>query len=458
MYIIDKESKKPLHLQLYEAIKEEIVHERKPGDKLPSIRKVATLYNLSKTTVENAYSQLYAEGYIESRPKSGYYVSDFDFGTFSPPSKTTPPVPNTPAYRYDFFPAQLDKESFPLKIWKRIYTQVITQELDFGSYHDGAGEIGLRQEIAKYLTTSRGVSCDASQIIITAGFSDAMGLLAKLVKKRYDTFGMEEPGYHVARRVFEEYGYTIEKIPVLKDGVSLKAVERSKAQILYITPSHQYPTGVTIPIARRLKLLSTMHARGGLIIEDDYDSELRYYHRPIPSLQGLDQYDCVVYMGTFAKSLSPALRIAYMVLPRHLLPLFEQSYDVHFPRVSLTTQKTMEYFMKKGHWERHLRKIRTQNKKKHHLLKHALQKHLKESFTILAEGGGLAILIHPTRPFDWEKFQLEAEKEKIKIYLAKERSGGAFEAVRMGFGGFKEEEINKAVEAFSKVWFRAFLE
>jgi GntR family transcriptional regulator/MocR family aminotransferase len=437
-------------------MKEEIITSLKVGDKLSSIRKVATLYNLSKTTVESAYSQLYAEGYIVSRPKSGYFVSDFHFGEIVKkediqPTQTTKKV----TYRYDFFPAQLKKEDFPLKLWRRLFAKAVDESLDFGSYHEGQGELGLREQIASYLISSRGVKCDASQIVICSGFSDSMGLLAKLVKRDYDYFGMESPGYHIARRVFEEYGYEIEKIEVDKNGLNIEKLKLSNSKIVYITPSHQYPTGVTMPIANRLKLLEYIKEVDGLVIEDDYDSELSYKSRPIPSLQGLDNHDMVVYLGTFAKSLSPALRLSYMVLPKHLLPRFYKSYDAHFPRVSLTTQKTLELFISQGHWDRHVRKIRTLNKKKHNLLKETLIKKLGNTFEILSQGGGLAILIMPTVAFDFEKFKEEAEKNSIKLYFAKERSGGEFEAIRLGFGGFSEEGIIEAMEAFSKIWHKS---
>ncbi len=453
MYILDENSKEALHIQLYKALKEDIVSNYKVREKIPSIRKMATLYNISKTTVESAYSQLYAEGFLESFPKSAYRVSDMFHKDFQADKKPISlHTEHKVEYAYDFFPAQLTSDSFPLKLFKRLFNQNINDSLDFGSYHDGAGEIGLRNEITKYLSTSRGVTCSASQIIVCSGFSDAMGLLAKLVRQKYNYFGMEHPGYHVARRVFEEYNYNIEKIAVKTDGISLTDLKKSKAQIVYITPSHQYPTGVIIPVAKRQKILEYINSIDGLIIEDDYDSELSYYNRPIPALQGLDQCDRVVYMGTFAKSLSPTLRVSYMVLPYHLLPLFKQSYDAHFPRVSLAIQKTLEAFLAQGHWERHVRKIRTLNKKKHNLMKKLLQDKLGESMKIIAEGGGLAILIYPSIIFDLEKLKQEAHKAKIKLYFAKDRSGGDFEAIRMGFGGFTLEELPQAIEAFTIVW------
>ena len=454
MYIIDAKSKTPLHIQLYQAIKEDIVTNYKVGDKLPSIRKVTTLYNLSKNTVESAYSQLYAEGYVESRAKSGYYVSELFFDSFHKEDTTSQTTDTTlKAYKYDFFPAQLHKEDFPLKIWKRLYNKVITQETDFGSYPIGQGELALRESIANYLKNSRGVMCDTKNIVITHGFIDSMELIAKLAKTRYKYFAHEIPGYHIAHKVFDAYGYSVNPIKIDAQGICVEELQQSQAQIVYITPSHQYPTGATMPVANRLKLIAHMQSIEGLIIEDDYDSELAYYNRPIPSLQGLDKGECVAYLGTFAKALSPSIRVGYMVLPSWLMKLYNQSYDAHFARVSLSTQLTLAAFMQEGHWDRHIRRIRILNKKKHQAMKDAIEKHLGDTCNIVAQGAGLAILIVPTSPhFYWGKLKSLAKENNIAIYLAKERSGGEFEAVRMGFGGFRLEEINKAVEAFSLCW------
>jgi len=459
LYVLDHKINIPLHIQLYEEIKNDIVSNFSVGDKLPSIRKTASSYNLSKTTVESAYRQLYAEGYVESYPKSGYVVIDTYYDGFKTKIAENLALPDqNTKYKYDFFPARLSQDSFPLRLWKRLFSKAIDESLDFGAYHDGQGELGLRVEISKYITESRSVRCTPQQIVVCSGFSDSMGLLAKLLKRSYSNFSIENPGYHVARRVFEEYGYEIDKIEVDKNGILVDKLENVNAKLVYITPSHQYPTGVSMPISNRLKLLDWAKEEDGLIIEDDYDSELSYSSRPIPSLQGLDRFDRVVYLGTFAKSLSPALRVSYMVLPNHLLALYKESYDLYFPRVSLTVQKTLELFMSQGHWDRHLRKIRTINKKKHNIMRDLLREKLGKSMEIVGQGRGLAILINPTVSFDWNKFKTLAEEAKIKLYFAKERSDGDFEAIKMGFGGFSEDELIEAVEAFVEVWKKSLSE
>uniref|UniRef100_UPI0040472BBC MocR-like pyridoxine biosynthesis transcription factor PdxR n=1 Tax=Aliarcobacter sp. TaxID=2321116 RepID=UPI0040472BBC len=308
MYIIEPNTKTPLHIQLYSELKKDIIENLNIGDKLPSIRKISSLYNLSKNTVESAYNQLYAEGYIDSIPKSGYIVSDNIYKEFTPKNSIIVQKDlEEIIYKYDFAPARLSKDSFPLKLWKRVFNKVIDESIDFGAYPNGKGELGLREEIAKYLISSRGVKCHANQVIISNGFGDSMGLLAKMLKDNHKLFAMENPGYHIASQIFENYGYTIDKININENGICLKELNKSNAKIVYVTPSHHYPTGVSIPIANRLKLLEWANTNEGIIIEDDYDSELSYSNRPIPSLQGLDNNQRVVYLGTFSKSLSPAL-------------------------------------------------------------------------------------------------------------------------------------------------------
>lgn len=210
MYIIDQKSKIPLHIQLYNEIKKDIVENYNSGDKLPSTRKLASIYNLSKNTVKSAYSQLVVEGYIDSYPKSGYIVIDTgNINFILNKEKIVEKIEKK--YLYDFFPARLDKDSFPLKLWKRIFTKVIDTSLDFGAYPCGQGELGLREEITKYVNKFRGVKCQANQIVICNGFADSMGILARILNKDYHTFAIEDPGYHLGLKVFESHGYDIKK-------------------------------------------------------------------------------------------------------------------------------------------------------------------------------------------------------------------------------------------------------
>lgn len=457
MYVLDKSSEKPLYIQLYEQIKKDIIENYKVGNKLPSVRKMSTTYNLSKTTIESAYSQLVAEGYIDSYPNSGFRVEDTNEIKFETKNENFIIQSDKKIdCLYDFFPARLSKDFFPLKLWKRLFTKYIDEKLDLGGYSDAQGEFDLRREIAKYLKDSRAVNCNENQIIIGCGFADSMGIVAQILKKiKHTTFAMENPGYYVAKNVFENYSFNIKKIPLDKNGIKIDELEKSKSKLVYITPSHQYPTGVTIPISNRHKLLNWAKENNSFIIEDDYDSELNYINRPIPSLQGLDTENRVIYVGTFSKSLSAALRVSYLVLPMNLIQIYYELFKNSHSSVPIMTQKVLEKFINEGHWDKHLRKIRTSNRKKHNLMKSQLIKKLGNSMKIETQGAGLSIVINPTVNMDFGKLKELAKKERIKIYFAKDVSGGDWDAIRMGFGGLKEEEIENAVNLFSKIWFQS---
>ncbi len=457
MLKINKDDLKPLHIQLYEELKQSILNTMKAGEKLPSIRKIALIYNISKITVENAYSQLVVEGYIESIPKSGFFVSEDLYNSATLVQTKNIEEKKELEYLYDFYPLRLSADTFPLKIWKRVYNKVINESLHLGKYQDGQGEFGLRKEISKYLNESRGVNCNPSSVVICSGFPNAASLIARLLKTEHKRLAMENPGYYVVKGVFEDYGYKIDKIPIQKNGLDIKFLENSNSKIVYITPSHQYPTGVTTPISKRIKLLEWAEKNQGFIIEDDYDSELSFVNKPIPSMQGLDKNQRVIYMGTFAKSFSPAIRVSYVVLPSLLIEKYNLLYDSSISRVDLTLQKTLEEFMTKGYWDKHLRKIRTINKKKHNLMKKSIEKYLGDYVNIISEGAGLNINIYPKTSFDWEKFKNLGEKNKIKLYFASDISGGDWEASRLGFGGLQENDIENAIKAFSKIWIESII-
>jgi GntR family transcriptional regulator/MocR family aminotransferase len=459
VYKIDLKSKVPLHTQLYNELKNDIIENLQVGEKLPSIRKMVDMYNLSKTTVQNAYMQLYAEGYVESYPKSGYFVSDINYSEFNTNTKENPAdIREYKEYLYDFSPARLHKSTFPTKTFKRVMNKTISDELDFGKYNDGQGEEGLRKEIIKYLASSRGVNAHYDQVVITSGFSESLNIITRLFQKDISDFAIENPGYRITKIIFEAFGYSVYPIDTNSDGIDIEKLYESNARIVYLTPSHQYPKGVTIPIANRLKLLEWARQKDAYIIEDDYDSELSYINKPIPSMQGLDSDGRVIYLGTFSKSLSPAMRLAYMVLPIKQAKAFQNFFDITFSTVSLPIQKAMEIFLQEGYYDRHLRKIRTLNKKKHDLMKECLDKNLGNMIRYESYGGGLSLVVNPTIPFEMEKLKQEIEKEKLKISFISKDVDSDFEAIRLGFGGFLLEDIPKAIECFSSIWMRCCLE
>ncbi len=454
MYKFEQNST-PLYIQLYEQIKNEIKTKLKAGTKLSSIRKLSTEYNLSKTTVQTAYNQLYAEGFIESKKNSGYFIcediiQDFQINLNNQKNEEIEKID----YKIDFFPAHLAKSSFPKQTWLKLYNKVIKSDINYGAYFDKQGDLELRIEISKYLLSSRAVLSNSEQIIITSGFSDSLFIISSILKKFSNNIAIESPSYNVARKVFEISDFKINDIPINYDGLNLNLLEKTACKALYITPSHQFPTGITMPISKRIKLLNWAKNSDAFIIEDDYDSELSYHNRPIPSIQGLENNNNrIIYLGTFSKTLSPALRISYIVLPNQLLNLYHQTFDFRFSGVPIDIQKTLTLFLKEGHWEKHLRKIRNTNRKKHDLMKEALKEFLKNEIEILREGSGLNLLIKPLVNMDLDKLDELCKQKGIKIYFKEffdlER------VIALGFGGFEESEINDAIKKFSEVWLKS---
>ncbi|HJE03927.1 HTH-type transcriptional regulatory protein GabR [Aliarcobacter thereius] len=452
MYKFDNNS--PLYMQLYKQLKNDIESKLQAGAKLPSIRKLSNEYNLSKTTVQNAYNQLYAEGYIESKKNIGYFICEDIIQNFQVnlnEKKFNKEKSNN--YKIDFFPASLDKNSFPKKTWLKLYNKALKNDINYGIYHDIQGEVELREELAKYLLASRNVICKSEQIILTSGFTDSLFLLSTILKKFTEKIAIESPSYKTARKVFELANFKIEDILINQNGLDLSLLQRISSKALYLTPSHQFPTGVTIPISNRIKILNWAKENDVFILEDDYDSELSYYNRPIPSMQGLDSFGNVIYLGTFSKALSPALRISYIVLPTKLLEIYKKTFDFIFSQVSIDIQKTLTLFLKDGHWERHLRKIRNINRKKHNLMKESLKKILCDDVKILREGSGLNLLIKPLIDINLEKLEKIAQQKNVKIYF--KEFFNLEKVIALGFGGFEEFEIENAIKTFSEIWIEA---
>jgi len=296
MIIIDNELKTPIYIQIYEQIKKQIITKEILGEtKLPSLRALSTTLNVSRNTVESAYQQLSSEGYIESRPGSGYFSLELECMDLLKQDKKTSQFNgfNTVKdkissfdYKYNFRDRSISAHEFPLKIWRKLSNQFLSSvnNEDFSRYNAITGETDLQIELMNYLYKSRGVSCNPNQIIVTTGMEYSLGLLCQLLRGNYNQIAFEEPGYMVARDIFKNNGFNIIPISLLNDGINVEELKKTSAKIVYVTPSHQFPMGHVMPIKKRLKLLEWAQKNNGIILEDDYDSEFRYNSRPIPSL------------------------------------------------------------------------------------------------------------------------------------------------------------------------------
>ncbi|MBQ9708869.1 MAG: PLP-dependent aminotransferase family protein [Firmicutes bacterium] len=364
--VLDKERKTPYYQQLYTYIRDEITSGGIPaGERLPSLRSLSKSTGLSITTIDQAYSQLTVEDYVESRAQSGYYVNDLgsmSYGTVpSEPEMFKPELSlfddsmaaNAPELYWDY-------ECFDFNKWKKCTSRIINDFPEFLFFESNPlGEITLRAEIAKYLYLSRGVRCTPEQIIIGAGTQQITGHIATLLRKMgIEHVAMENPGYNPVRNTFRDRGFAITDVQVEPDGLKLEKLPANIKSAAYVSPSNHVFTGAIMPVARRYQLLSWAKENDSYIIEDDYDSELRYFGRPIPALKSLEGSDRVIYLGSFSSTLFAAVRISYMVLPSQLAGMFESISSDYSQTCSKLEQLTLAMFMETGQYHTHIKKLR----------------------------------------------------------------------------------------------------
>ncbi len=360
----DRNSSKSLYAQLYEYLRDEILSGNiKAGERLPSLRSMAETLNISITTVRIAYEQLLVEGYLVSRPQSGFFAAE-DAGSGTEGTGTdhrrTAERSIAGIRRHSAQTESFDPASFDFVKWKKCMTSVLneTPELLL-SEADRQGEPALREEIAEYLFRSRGVVCTQEQVVISAGTQQLVNHLARILKMM--DIGLvctEEPGYLPVRNSFRDWGFSINSIPVRDDGIEIERLPMNVRTAVYVCPQNQFPTGAVMPIGRRHQILEWAAANDSIIIEDDYNSELRYFGMPVPALQGLDKGSRVVYLGSFSSTLFPAVRISYMVLPENMAELYGRIRNDYDQTCSKTEQLTLALFMQRGYYQTNLRRIR----------------------------------------------------------------------------------------------------
>ena len=361
-YALDKTAGVSLYEQLYRRVKEDILSGRlAAGEKLPSKRALAAHLEVSVITVKNAYEQLMAEGYLTGVEKKGYFVSSVlpPLPSQPPPVTQDVPEPGERTWFLDLVTNSIDAEDFPFTVWARLMRQTILEE-GTGLLHamppQGAPE--LRTAIAAYLRQFRGMAVDAEQIIIGAGTEQLYSMLVQLLG-RGKRYAAEDPGYSKIIRIYRSNQAEVVSIPLDSAGLSVTALERAHADVVHISPSHHYPTGIVMPIARRQELLHwAEQGTDRYILEDDYDSEFRFVGRPIPTLFSVDEGGRVVYLNTFSKTIAPSIRISYMVLPQRLLPAFREKLGFYSSTVSGFEQYTLARFMAEGYYEKHLNRMR----------------------------------------------------------------------------------------------------
>ncbi|UOE58529.1 PLP-dependent aminotransferase family protein [Priestia filamentosa] len=466
---LNSTKKEPLYLQLYEYLRKEIQKGNiPPHSKLPSQRNLANHLSLSRNTINTAYQQLVTEGYVRNEERKGLFVEEIknEMLLTEPYSPGIRETTNNElnAYegksikmKYDFKYGDIDLTHFPFKLWRQLTLKSLAHEQDhLLLYGHPQGELELRKYIARYLYQSRGVECSENQIIIGAGTQYLLSMLCKIVGREL-VYGIEEPGYNRVRFIFKEYGQVVKPIPLDQNGINVTHLKDSKVKVVYVTPSHQFPLGMVMPVSRRLELIEWAKETGGYIIEDDYDSEFRYEGKPIPSLQSLDSNGKVIYMGTFAKSLIPSLRLSYMVLPSKLLIEYNKHFIGYAQTVSRLHQHTLKLFIETGQWSRHLNKVRNIYKKKHNALLTAIRAHMDGKVKVMGSGAGLHVLLEPKNNMTERELIDKAREQGVLVYPVStfydQRSHQEYPQILLGFAGLDENGINEGVQLLSKAWF-----
>ena len=457
---LDAASDVPLYEQLYRSLAAEMRTGAVPaGTRMPGKRRLAAELSVSVNTVDAAYQMLAAEGYLEARERSGFYVQE-DLARPESAAPAAPPkadaVPKQRPIRYDLSTRGVDPGLFPFRTWARLQKELLYSSPELLTHGDAQGDLALRQALAGYLEEYRGVRCGAHQIVVGAGLEYLLGLLAPLLP---GPAAVENPGYPRAKQVLENNGVACCCLPVDEDGLSIRALSDSGAAVCYVTPSHQFPTGVTMPAGRRAELLHWAARCPGrrYIIEDDYDSEFRFDTRPLPSLQGMAGADGpVVYLSTCSRSLAPSIRIAYMVLPEQLLPAWHAKYRLYSSTVSRFEQQTLARFITGGYFTRHLARERVAYKARRDALTAALQEAFApEELHLTGLHTGLHLLAELRDPPPDDALRAAAEAEGVRLSLLSDydlTGGGAAPVgtLVLGYGSLADESCPSVGETLKR--------
>lgn len=465
----------PLFRQVYLGLREAILSGSfRSGQRLPSTRDLAEQLGVSRTVALLAYDQLLAEGFAVGRGGSGTYVSSGMAMREPAPDKNSvrtrlshfgrsaaaawsrmsfsqrwaPPPP------YDFAYGRSDLESFPFETWRRILLRCArnasASKLDYGP---AGGNVALREAICSHLRRSRAVACDPSQIIVVNGSQQALDLIARVLIERGEGVAIEDPGYQGTREVLLAAGARVFPVAVDRDGLDPDELP-SKARLAFVTPSHQFPTGAILSLARRLALLDWAKRKQALIVEDDYDGEFRYEGQPLESLQGLDREGRVIYIGTFSRTIFSALRIGYLIAPKRLVQAFMAAKWLCDRHTATLEQQTLAEFISTGMYERYLRRVRRRNTQRRRMLLEGVHKHFGNRVEITGDGAGAHLVVWPKHRAAEQTLVRNAAARGVGIYgmspyyLKRPARTG----IMLGYSRMTEREIQEGVRRLSEVF------
>lgn len=460
MIQLEKDSATPLYEQLYEEIKKGIIEGTiAVQTKLPSKRKLSEFLSISQTTVELAYAQLIAEGYITSKSRVGFFVEAIEELAYVEKTTSQQMIKTTkkPKILIDFNPGKIDTSSFPFTTWRKYAKDAIDDhKQDLLLIGSPQGEQELREQIASYLYQSRGVLCSPEQIVIGSGTEQLLPMIIKLLGED-NLYAIENPGYALTHHIFSQYNQSVIPIDVDEDGMQIQQLEGSSAKVAYVTPSHQFPTGAVLSASRRAQLLNwAAQEEERYIIEDDYDSEFRYIGKPIASLQGMDHRGKVIYISTFSKSLMPSLRIAYFVLPEKLLTRYHDIFTYYTSTVPRFEQHMLTQFMKDGYFSKHLNRMRKIYRKKLEKLTQALDPYAP-TVSISGEQAGMHVVLTVRKEMSATDLSNIALQKGIRIipikeYMIAPTAQNREDQFLLGFGGIEEAEITNTIQKLMDCW------
>lgn len=447
---------------LYHCIKADILQNKlSPDEKLPSKRVFAKNLGVSIITIENAYAQLAAEGYIYTLPKRGYFVANLEKQTLQPSLERPRESQgksgkNEPAYYADFIKNSVAPDSFPFSVWAKLLRDVMDTESQASLLSDTSvgGVMKLRQAISEHLYQFRGMSVEPEQIIVGAGTQYLYSVIIQLLGRNH-TYAVEDPGYTRLTKIYESNGVKCHPIPMDDSGVIPEFLKDSGADILHITPSHHFPTGIVMPVSRRYELLSwAAQRKERYIIEDDYDCEFRLFGRPIPTLQSIDVMEKVIYINTFSKSLAPTFRISYMVLPKHLVDRFYNRLGFYSCTVSTFEQFTLARFISEGYFEKHINRMRTYYRKQRDVILKAIRQSVLNPYvTIQEEDSGLHFLMEVHTDVEDDQLIDAAKKAGIRISCVSQYYHDKIEdkthKIIINYSGLETEKTETAIQRLS---------
>ncbi|AHG18609.1 DNA-binding protein [Chania multitudinisentens RB-25] len=463
---LDNQLKEPLHRQIYWRIKDAIAQGILAADaRLPSVRGLASELGVARATVENAYGALIAEGFLQSRGQAGTYVSA---QLLSVPERSAlaavEPLPafvSSPLQKAgQIRPFQLGLpalDAFPRAVWQRIVARQLRGTTTVDLAHPPAnGLLALREAIVHYLYLSRGIVCQPEQIFICTGYQALLNLIISTLLQSGDAVWLENPGYPITQRLFNAAGMRVVPVAVDAEGMDIAAgiSVQPSARMAVLTPTHQSPLGVSLSLARRIALLDWAQRHSAWIVEDDYDSEFRYHGRPLPPLKSLDRQGRVLYAGTFSKTLFPALRLAYLVVPVQQVAAFKESNHLHACGCPPLMQAAVADFINGGHFYRHLKRMRPLYRQRREWLAQALEQQLADSLAVAPQAGGIQLLARLKAGLEDRELAQRALQQGLAVQALSnwQIAAPAANGLLMGFTNFTQyAEAEQAVTKLAEV-------